>query len=175
MIPTEDKIGPLKPLQQFFFRLICKLLKPVIHFHRLESMTIVGDASRLSISASASVHNAHFNLLSGTIRIDAHVFFGHNVMVLTGTHDYRRFGHARMISVPDQDHDIRIEDGVWIASNATLIGPCRIGANAVVAAGAVVVDDVAPFTVVGGVPARLIRTLDANDETDKLLKTRGDG
>ncbi len=170
MVPTEDKIGPLKQGQRLFFRLACKLFKPIIHFHRLESMTIVGDTSRLFISPSASVHNAHFNLLSGSIHIGENVFFGHNVMVLTGTHDYRQFGHARMISVPSNDNDILIEDGVWIASNATLVGPCRIGTNAVVAAGAVVVDDVLPFTIVGGVPARFIRRLDANNETDNILK-----
>lgn len=134
-----------------------------MNFHRLESIVVVGDASRLSLSPSASVHNAHFNLLSGTIRIGGYVFFGHNVMVLTGTHDYQQFGCARMIAVPNQGYDITIEDGVWIASNAIIIGPCKIGRNAVVGAGSVVVDDVAPFTVVGGVPARFIKTIDTNN------------
>ena len=162
----EDRSGLLKYLQKLFFRIICKLLKSPTNFHQLESMTIEGDANRLSISPSASVHNAHFNLLSGSIRIERHVFFGHNVMVLTGTHNYRQFGRARMISVPYNGHDIVIEDGAWIASNATLIGPCRIGANAVVAAGAVVVKDVAPFTIVGGVPARFIRAIDQVEITN---------
>lgn len=131
----------------------------------------MGDAGRLSISPSASVHNTCFNVLSGTIRVGAHVLFGHHVTVLTGTHDYRLFGYERMLAVPQQGHDIIIEDGAWIASNATLVGPCRIGRNAVVAAGAVVVDDVAPFTVVRGVPARVIRTIDKTNEADAILKS----
>lgn len=159
------KIGTARQFKEICYRVICKLMQPIVNFHRLESKVVVGDAGRLSISPSASVHNAYFNVLSGTIRVGAHVFFGHHVTVLSGTHDYRLFGYERMLAVPQQGHDIIIEDGAWIASNATLVGPCRIGRNAVV------VDDVAPFTVVGGVPARVIRTIDKTNEADAILKS----
>jgi maltose O-acetyltransferase len=53
-----------------------------------------------------------------------------------------------------------IEDDVWIAARVTVLKGVRIGHGAVVAAGAVVTRDVAPRTLVGGVPARLIRPLD---------------
>jgi acetyltransferase-like isoleucine patch superfamily enzyme len=170
-VAAGGKIGPARQIQQICYRIICKLMNPIVNFHRLETKVVVGDAGRLSISPSASVHNAYFNVLSGSIGIGAHVFFGYHVTVLAGTHDYHRFGYERMLAVPQQGHDIIIEDGAWIASNATLVGPCRIGRNAVVAAGAVVVDDVAPFTVVGGVPARFIRTIDKTNEADAILKS----
>ncbi len=48
---------------------------------------------------------------------------------------------------------------VWIGSNATILQGVTIGDGAVVAAGAVVTRDVEPNTVVGGVPARLIRRI----------------
>lgn len=47
-----------------------------------------------------------------------------------------------------------IEDDVWIGAKAIILRGVRIGSGAVVAAGAVVISDVEPFTVVGGVPAR---------------------
>ena len=53
-----------------------------------------------------------------------------------------------------------VEDDVLIGANAVVIEGCRIGKGAVVAAGAVVVGDVAPNTVVGGCPARVIKTKD---------------
>jgi acetyltransferase-like isoleucine patch superfamily enzyme len=52
-----------------------------------------------------------------------------------------------------------IGDRVWIGANATVLAGVTIGHGAVVAAGAVVTRDVAPDTVVGGVPARVIRNL----------------
>jgi acetyltransferase-like isoleucine patch superfamily enzyme len=56
---------------------------------------------------------------------------------------------------------IVIEDGVFIGANVTVVGGVTVGAGSIVGAGAVVVKDVPPNTVVGGVPARVIRTLEA--------------
>jgi len=55
---------------------------------------------------------------------------------------------------------VRIEDNVWLAARVTVLKGVTIGEGAVVAAGAVVAKDVAPYTLVGGVPARLIRKID---------------
>ena len=57
---------------------------------------------------------------------------------------------------------IVIEDDVWIGSGAVITDGVRIGQGAVVAAGAVVTSDVAPHTIVGGVPAKLIRAIDGS-------------
>jgi acetyltransferase-like isoleucine patch superfamily enzyme len=59
---------------------------------------------------------------------------------------------------------IHIEDDVWIGSGAVVTDGVRIGRGAVVAAGAVVTADVAPHTVVGGVPARELRKVGEGDE-----------
>lgn len=54
---------------------------------------------------------------------------------------------------------IVVEDDVWIGAGAIITDGVRIGRGAVVAAGAVVTADVAPHTVVGGIPARTLKTL----------------
>ena len=54
---------------------------------------------------------------------------------------------------------IRIEDKVWFGANVTICPGVTIGEGAVVAAGAVVNKDVAPRTVVGGVPAKFIKNV----------------
>lgn len=57
-----------------------------------------------------------------------------------------------------RDNPLTIGHDVWVGDRVTILGGCKsIGNGAVIAAGAVVTRDVAPYAVVGGVPARLIR------------------
>jgi maltose O-acetyltransferase len=50
-----------------------------------------------------------------------------------------------------------IEDDVWIGRNAIIMPGIRIGKGSIIGAGSVVTKDVEPFSVVGGVPAKLIK------------------
>lgn len=120
---------------------------------------VFGDEARLHVAATAVLNNALLNVTSGEIFIEDYVFFGHNVCLLTGTHDYKRFNRERQEAIPQVGRDIIVQEGAWIASNATILGPCRIGRHAVVAAGAVVTCDVPPFTVVAGHPAQKVREI----------------
>lgn len=61
---------------------------------------------------------------------------------------------------------IVIEDDVWLGAGAVITDGVRVGQGAVVAAGAVVTKDVLPYTVVGGVPARVIKEIDETLETN---------
>lgn len=57
---------------------------------------------------------------------------------------------------------IHIGKNVWIGANATVLHGVTIGDGAVVAAGAVATKDVEPNTIVGGVPAKLIKRIQTN-------------
>jgi acetyltransferase-like isoleucine patch superfamily enzyme len=54
----------------------------------------------------------------------------------------------------------KIEDGVWIGARSVIFGGVTVGRGSIVAAGAVVIKDVPPNTMVGGVPAKVIKKLD---------------
>lgn len=64
---------------------------------------------------------------------------------------------------------IIIEDDVWLGAGAVITDGVRVGCGSVVAAGAVVTHDVPPHSVVGGVPARVLKTI---TPTSELAKTR---
>lgn len=132
-----------------------------LYFNRylLNTPKFYGDINNIYISEKSNVNNGLFNSASGKIVISDYVFFGHNVSIIAATHDINQYGENRMKGIPEKGHDIIIEEGVWVGSNAIIVGPCRIGRNAVVAAGSVVIKDVDDYQVVGGVPSRVIKKL----------------
>ena len=90
----------------------------------------------------------------GGIEIGDGSLIGHNVVLATLNHDLAPEKRQQLHPAP-----IRIGRGVWIGANATITSGVTIGDNAVVAAGAVVNRDIPANTVVGGVPAKIIKTI----------------
>ena len=118
-----------------------------------------GRPERLRIHETAIVNNALFNVSGGTITVGEYAFFGHDVAVLTGTHDIEKFGRERQLAFPRSGRDVVIGDGVWLASHTLVLGPVTIGEHAVVAGGSLVREDVEPYTVVAGRPAKVIKKI----------------
>ncbi len=67
---------------------------------------------------------------------------------------------------------VRIGNDVWIGEGVLILDGVSIGDGAVVAAGAVVTKDVRPYTIVGGVPARVLKTRFDEKTVEKLLKEK---
>ena len=88
----------------------------------------------------------------GGIEIGDGALIGHNVVLATIDHDLDPAMNRKNHYAP-----IKIGAHVWIGSNATILSGVSIGEWSVVAAGAVVTKDVPPMTVVGGVPAKVIK------------------
>ncbi len=84
---------------------------------------------------------------------------GHNVVLATLNHEVAPEKRGTMHPAP-----IVIGKNVWIGSNATLLPGVSIGDGAIIAAGAVVTMDVPVNTVVGGVPAKLIKEIESPKE-----------
>lgn len=96
------------------------------------------------------------------------VSIGANVTLATPNHPF--LSEERLnADYPDGYHDleysapITLKDHCWICSSATICGGVTVGENSIVAAGAVVLRDVPPNTIVAGVPAKVIRQIDERD------------
>lgn len=96
----------------------------------------------------------------GGIFIDDGTLIGHNVVLATLNHAMQPERRSDMLPAP-----IHIGKRVWIGSNATVLPGVTIGDGAVVAAGAVVTKDVPANTLVGGVPARVIRRIQEEEHS----------
>ncbi len=90
----------------------------------------------------------------GGITICDGALIGHRVVLATLNHDMAPDRRASLQPAP-----IVIGENVWIGSGAVVLPGVTIGDGAVVAAGVVVTRDVPPNTVVGGVPARILKTV----------------
>ena len=151
----------LRTASQNDINILAKLLMPYIAHHELREPRVWGDRARVHLDrATVHVNDLLLNTRSGEITIEADCFFGHRCMLLTGTHHYNATGMDRLKSVPSSGRDIHVERGVWMGSGVTVLGPAVIGENAVIAAGSLVVGDVAPGVIVAGHPAKPVKTIE---------------
>lgn len=102
------------------------------------------------------------------ITLEDGVWLGAGVTLATPMHPY--LPRERMIrAYPDGVHDleyakpITIKKNCWVCSGAVICGGVTVGENSIIAAGAVVVSDVPPNSIAGGVPARVIRQVGESD------------
>lgn len=93
---------------------------------------------------------------SGGVHIGARTLIGYRTQIVSANHTIPPVGEPFPIS-GDAFDKIHIANDVWIGANCLITAGVTIGEGAVVAGGSVVTKDVAPNTIVGGVPAKFIR------------------
>lgn len=97
-----------------------------------------------------------------TIRIGSKVMFGPEVTIRGGNHRTDIIGRFMMDvgeqdKRPQDDLGVVIEDDVWVGTRAIILHGVTIGRGAVVAAGAVVTNNIPPYAIFAGIPAKLVR------------------
>ena len=96
----------------------------------------------------------HFQDQGGII-IGDNVLIGHSVVIATLNHNQDPNKRASILPKP-----VKIGNNVWIGSNATILGGVEIQDGAIIAAGAVVTKNVEKNTIVGGIPAEVIKKIE---------------
>lgn len=113
--------------------------------------------TNLRIGAGCFINSHVFLDAEGPITVEDGVSLGHHVVIITSHHG---IGTPEFRAGTVQPRPVIIETGAWVAAGVIILPGVTVGSGAVIAAGAVVAADVLPNTLVGGIPARLIRTLD---------------
>ncbi len=90
----------------------------------------------------------------GGITVGDDVLIGHNCVIATLNHALDPDCRGNMIPAP-----VKIGNKVWIGANVTILQGVTIGDSAIIAAGAVVNKNVPPRTIVGGVPAKILKAI----------------
>ena len=135
----------------------------------------------LSIGDGTSIPKGSTIYCTGApLTIGKKVIFGPQPTIITGDHRIDIIGKY-IIDVtvaeklPENDLPVVIEDDVWIGANVTILKGVTIGKGSVVAAGAVVTKSCEPYSIIGGVPAKLIKmrfTPEQIVEHERILKEK---
>lgn len=123
--------------------------------------------NKLVIGAHCYINVGAFFELGDHVTLGDSIAVGHDVMFLTTSHDFQ---HSDRRGGAFTHAPIYVGDGAWIAARATILPGVTIGEGAIVAAGAVVTQDVAPHMLVGGVPAKPIRQLNRDSSEAERLE-----
>lgn len=119
----------------------------------------LGDDTRLPSGSTVYCQDA-------PCTIGRKVIFGPHTTIITGDHRIDLIGrYIADVTVADKisggynpyDQPVTIEDDVWVGANVTILKGVTIGRGSVVAAGAVVTRSCPPYSIIGGVPARVLR------------------
>lgn len=101
-------------------------------------------------------HHTEINAASAPITVRNNVRIGQYCCFLTTNHNFDR-RNKLIIEQGIYGEPITIHDDCWIAAHVTILPGVTIGKGSVVAAGAVVTKDVPAYTIVGGVPAKILK------------------
>jgi len=154
---------PMQPLPGFrlYYKIRLALVKRIIH--RCGKNVVVknkcyfGDGSRLSVGDYSQLgQNAR---IAGKVSIGSYVMMGPDVVMMAVTHDISDTSKPMIDpSHPSLEKPITIGNNVWIGTRVIILPGVTIGDNTVIGSGAVVTKSFSGNSIIGGVPAKFIKT-----------------
>ena len=149
---SPDDLSYVKYLEELFDRKLDDV--------RILTPFICDFGNRVKFGHNVFINHSVILSASGGIEFGDGVMLAPGVRIATINHD---FNNRHSIYTYGK---VTIKKNAWIGMNATITPGVTIGENAVVAAGSVVTKNVEANTVVGGVPARVIKNLDPNEQKE---------
>lgn len=117
--------------------------------------------SNMSIGERSSIpKGSTFYCTKAPLTIGKNVIFGPRPTIITGDHRVNVIGKYIIDNhdkLPENDLPVIIEDDVWTGANVTILKGVTIGRGTIIAAGAVVTKSCPPYSIIGGVPAKIIK------------------
>lgn len=110
----------------------------------------------LIIGDNVGIAQNCFIQVRGKVVIGNNVIFGPNVSIFSENHVFEN--PELPVSVQGETRKgVTVEDGVWVGTRATILDGVTVGRNSIIAAGSIVTRDVPPYSIVGGIPAKVIK------------------
>lgn len=107
---------------------------------------VIGDNSGLGINS----------YIRGKVKIGKNVMMGMDVIIMTKSHKFDDTSIPMILQGDKPEKEVIIENDVWIGHRVIILPDVKIGSGAIIGAGAVVTKDVPEYSIVGGVPSKII-------------------
>lgn len=149
-LPISQRSKISRKIRVFWARKIVKECGNNVNIERnaiFGPEVVIGDNSGIGINCE----------VYGPVTIGKNVMMGPEVVIYTSGHCYERTDIPMLEQGTSKVKNVMIGDDVWIGRRAMIMPGVTIGEGSVVGAGAVVTKDVPAFSVVGGVPAKVLK------------------
>lgn len=156
-LPSSRFTSIFSDLRVWYLSSVLKILNKGSNHAMIGNNVYIGRGSKITIGSGARINE---NVYLEKVTLGNDVLIAPNVAILSRMHEFSS------LEVPISQQGYRTEkevvvgNDVWIGRNVVVMPGVSIGEGAIVGAGSVVTKDVEPFTIVGGVPAKLIRKRD---------------
>jgi len=110
----------------------------------------------LIIGDYVGISEGCFIQVRGSVKIGSYVMMGPHVSIFSENHGFTN-PNIRLIEEKTIRKGVIIEDNIWIGSRALILDGVTVGEGSIIAAGCVVTRDVPPFSIVAGVPGKVIK------------------
>lgn len=148
-LPQSRHMPPAKWIRRWWGRLILEHMGDntnIEHGAHFTPDVCLGDGSGIGVDCE----------INGPVIIGKNVLMGPEVVVYTSNHRYKDSSTPIVMQGFSPSEKVVIGDDVWIGRRVMIMPGCHIGGGSVLAAGAVVTKDVPEYSIVGGVPAKVI-------------------
>lgn len=146
---------PWRPLEELRWHYWKPQMKALGELTRISHSVKITYAGRISIGKDCHITNRNILNGDGGITIGDYFLMGYEGIILTSMHNYADL----TIPIKKQGSTkgpVIIGNDVWVGTRVIIMPGVTIGDGAIIGSGAVVTKDVAPYTIVGGVPAKVI-------------------
>lgn len=135
---------------------MCDVMKLMLRgeANRFEDHVYISGPGRVKIGKSCQINEHVF--IQGA-EIGDYVMIAPNVSLVANMHKHERTDIPMVFQGKITGNKVIIEDDVWIGRNATVMPGVRIGKGSIIAAHAVVTKDIPPYSIAGGIPAKVIK------------------
>lgn len=117
----------------------------------------ISNPNKLIIKDDCVISRGVILIATGEIEIGNRVMIGYDSKILSSSHIVPEDKYLPIRFAGHTLKKVIIEDDAWIASNVIITQGVTIGKGSIIAAGAVVLNDIPPYTVHGGIPAKFIK------------------